>query len=55
MNIFKSNKSKQRPVLLLLCVLSILFVCGCQCEGAIGTKANKGSGINVTTNAFDTK
>jgi hypothetical protein len=55
MKIFKVNKIKRKPVLLLLCVLSILFVCGCQCEGSIGSKSNKGNSINVTTNAFDKK
>ncbi len=55
MNIFKSLKSKQGHALLLLCLLSLLFVYGCQCEGEIGTKANKTVGAGVTAVTLDKK
>lgn len=55
MDIFKSLKSKQTPVLQLLCLLSLLFVCGCQCEGELGTKANKAGSVGVTAVTLDTK
>ncbi|HKQ33207.1 MAG TPA: hypothetical protein VJV40_08380 [Thermodesulfobacteriota bacterium] len=55
MNTFKSLTNGQKTVIKTLCLLALLFVCGCQCQGELGTKANKTAGSGVTGTALDNK
>lgn len=53
MNIFKSLRNNRKAVIQAFCLLALLFVCGCQCQGELGTKADKTAGSAVTSTAFD--
>ena len=55
MKIFKPLGNNRNTVIKTLCLLALLFVCGCQCQGELGTKANKTAGSGVTSTALDNK
>ena len=56
MKIFKSFRKKHSAAVInALCLLALLFVWGCQCQGELGTKANKTTDTGVASTAFDNK
>lgn len=55
MKIVKLLKRYQRSILPLICLLALLFIYGCQCEGELGTKVNNAGGISASSSIVDTK
>jgi len=53
MNIIKSLRNNRSAVINTLCLLALLFVLGCQCQGEVGTKANKTAGSGVASTVLD--
>lgn len=52
MKISQQLKRKNRSFLPLLCLLALLFIYGCKCEGAIGSTANT-AGVATNTSSLN--
>jgi hypothetical protein len=48
-------KSLKRSILPLICLLALLFIYGCQCEGELGTKVNNASVSGTGSSVVDKK
>ena len=56
MNILKSLRNNHGAMVIkAFCLLAILFVYGCQCQGELGTKADNNRDTGVASTAFDSK
>jgi len=55
MKIVKTLKKNQKSILSLVCLLALLFVYGCQCQGEVGTKAGNATGISASSSVVDRK
>ena len=49
MKIVKTLKKNQKSILSLICILALLFVYGCKCNGEMGTKAGNAGGISASS------
>ncbi|HVY54394.1 MAG TPA: hypothetical protein VHC46_01410 [Thermodesulfobacteriota bacterium] len=53
MNMLKSFRNNGGVVIKTFCLLALLFVCGCQCQGELGTKADKQAGSGIASTSLD--
>lgn len=55
MKIISTLRKNRKSILPLICLLALLFVYGCQCQGEVGTKAGNASGVSASSSAVDRK
>ncbi len=55
MKIIGTLRKNRKSILSLVCLLALLFVYGCQCQGEVGTKAGNAAGISASSSVVDKK